>query len=101
MSYSDHPSGTERKTLKIRDVATGRVLERQPPDAREMVQSGAYAYASSDEPSIVEQLHALSIVELQDLCRSAGNVNVHLAEPKDACIAFLLPLVEAGTVTLG
>jgi hypothetical protein len=94
-----HPSRTGHGTMKISQISTGLVFERQPPDASDCVATGAFEYASRDAPSIAEILSAKSRDELLALCTQAA-AHKSATEPVDALVTFLVPLVEAGTVTL-
>jgi len=85
--------------MKLRHVATGLIIERQPPDASEMIRAGTHQAVDSSTTSIVDQLNALSRNELLDLIRNSGK-SPHNGEQIDACIRYLIPLVEAGTVVL-
>ncbi len=94
-----HPSRTERGTMKIRDLATGAVLERWSPDARELVGGGAFVFVPYDTPSIAETLGAMSVADLQAFAQEAGMPGMAHA-PREDLIARLTRAVEEGRATL-
>ena len=106
-----HPSLTERRTMKIVELATGLVLERQPPDAHAMVASGAFTFAPADTPSVADALRTMGPEALEALIRTASPEAIaaaprvaHTATMADSqteyLVARLVRLVEAGAVTL-
>jgi len=99
MIDNTHPSRTERGTMKVRQMSTGLVFERQPPDAHDVVATGAFEFADRDMPSIAEILRARTREDLVALCTDAGRP-ARLNDPLEFIVANLVQLIEAGTVTL-
>lgn len=92
-----HPSMTDRKTLRIRQLSSGLVFERSAPDARECVQTGGFEYVA-DAPSVVDVLAATPLSSLQAMARRAG-IGARYNDTDHELRALLLPLVESGAVT--
>lgn len=94
-----HPSRTASHAMKIRNITSGLVTERSAPDAREMVESGAWKFVDRGVPSIHDTLSGKSSPELAALLNGAG-IHPHPSEEKAGLIETLVPLIEAGTVVL-
>ena len=97
---SCHPSRTEWHTMKIVNLKTGLVSERQPPDAREMVAGGGWEFVDASTPTIGETLAAMDEVELRSLAAGTDGKVRHYNEPKARIASALTPLVESGEVVL-
>ncbi len=87
---------TAHHTMKIRQLSTGLVFERQSPDARELVATGGFAFAGITEESIVERLAATP----ESVLRALPGQRLHEAYTHLDRVAALVPLVEAGAVSL-
>ena len=99
--------------VKVREIATGRVFEAWPVDAREMLRHPKdYEYAEEDAPlglpsapvtpippppSLAERLDAKSYRDIQALAKKAG---IDASQRKDELVEQLLPHIEAGTISL-
>jgi len=91
-----HPSLASNGKMKLRELLTGIVAERHAPDATAMVAAGDWEFVHRDTVSARERLESLSHAELRALLPGATGHN----EPHNHMVACLLPLVEAGAVTL-
>ena len=90
---------THRNTLKVQRIADGMVIEREPPDAHELVRSGAYRYVSAATPSIYDHLLAHTAAEFTDLARQTVG-RVALTATRAEMVDALLPHVESGLITV-
>lgn len=106
------------RRVRIRELSTGRVFDAWAVDAREMLnhpKGGFEAVPATiplrihttdapppsavplTPPTTIDLLGAKSYKELQALAKRAG---LNAGGTKDALVASLLPLIEAGTVSL-
>ncbi len=92
-------AGAPEPFLKIERVADNLVMERRPPDAFEMVATEEFIFVPASTPSLVDTLEAKGHAELRALLQGAG-LNVHPRSGLVGLMSLLVPLVEAGTVTL-
>lgn len=92
-------TGAPEPYLKIQRVSDELVMERRPPDAFEMVATEEFVFVPASSPSLVDTLLGLDSSELRGLLQGAG-LNVHPRSGRVGMISLLVPLVEAGTVTL-
>jgi hypothetical protein len=97
---STHPSRTDYGTMKISQTATGLIFERYPPDAAEMVKSGAFTYVAAATASIRDTLQTKTRAQLVAAAVSAGRVNNHPNEPLPDLIDWLIRPIELGTIAL-
>jgi len=92
-----HPSRTSTGALKIRNLELGIVVERQPPDARGMVDSGEYEWADASEPSVGEIVRGASLQEVIAMAAPIMSASVVRQDPGHAR-RRLIRAIEAGEV---
>ena len=96
-----HPARAESGMLKVRDLATGVVLERDPAAASERVANGSGEWVDAESvPSAREALQAMHWDELTALGASAGIDLFPATTSKDHAVGGLLPLIERGELSL-
>ena len=98
-SNYQHPSRVGNM-MRIKNISTGLVTERQPPDARDAVASGGWVFVDAGTPTVGEALSAMDEAELRSLAASTEGKVRHYNEPKEWIASALTPLVEQGIVTL-
>jgi len=96
-----HPARAESGKMKVRDLATGVVLERDPAGASERVANGSDEWVDAESvPSARETLEAMPWDGLSALAASAGFRIAQATISKDHAVGQLLPLIERGELSL-
>jgi hypothetical protein len=83
--------------VKVKDLQSGRVLERSAPDARELVQVGGWQYVPASTLSLRDRLLGKTPEQLADLA-DATRGRVHRWYTHAAFVEALLPFAESGEI---